>query len=270
MKKIIFILFLFIFMNTIDIQACSVVYFVDKNTGKIYVANNEDYWYDTKPYIQIIPKSNNKLARLWYGWENFAQGGINEAGLFFDGASTPEQKPIDGYHKPKGNLGDDILSNCKTVEDAIKLLEDKKIMLTNAHMIFGDASGKSVVVEWVDGRKQIIQMTDNFMIMTNFLLSAPDKGNYPCYRYNSIEERIRKLNMSTEELNMQKIGNVLGQAAQVPQTTNDGKISGTLYSTFINISDMKLVLVYKLENSSITKIDLKNEFENNKKRKIIL
>lgn len=64
-------------------EACSVLYYVDPHTGKIYVANNEDYWYDVDSYIQIVPGSRNKLARLWYGWDDFAQGGINEAGLFF-------------------------------------------------------------------------------------------------------------------------------------------------------------------------------------------
>ena len=29
---------------TSEIKACSVVYYVDQHSGKIYVANNEDYW----------------------------------------------------------------------------------------------------------------------------------------------------------------------------------------------------------------------------------
>jgi len=40
---------------------------------KVYVVNSEDYLYDVKARIQIEPKSKNKLARLWYGWDNFAQ-----------------------------------------------------------------------------------------------------------------------------------------------------------------------------------------------------
>ena len=72
-----------------QVNACSVIYYLDSISGKIYVANHEDFWYDTKAYIQINPRTKNKLARLWYGWDDFAQGGINEAGLFFDGAVTP-------------------------------------------------------------------------------------------------------------------------------------------------------------------------------------
>lgn len=72
--------------------ACSVLYYVDSITGKIYTVNSEDYWLYVDAYIQIEPKSKNEYARLWYGWDNFAQGGINDKGLFFDAAVTPEQK----------------------------------------------------------------------------------------------------------------------------------------------------------------------------------
>lgn len=106
--------------------ACSVLYYIDKATGKIYVVNSEDFWLDVDAYIQIEPKSKNNFARLWYGWDNFAQGGINEKGLFFDAAVTPEQERIKGYGNPKNNLGDNILASCTTVEDALKFLEKEK------------------------------------------------------------------------------------------------------------------------------------------------
>lgn len=63
-------------------NACSVLFFIDSTTGKVYVVNNEDYWYDVNAFIKIESKSKNQLARLWYGWDKFAQGGVNEAGLF--------------------------------------------------------------------------------------------------------------------------------------------------------------------------------------------
>ena len=100
-------------------QACSVLYYVDTTSGKVYVVNNEDYWYDVKAYIQIEPASKSGLARLWYGWDAFAQGGINEAGLFFDAVVTPEQERIPGHGGPKGNPGDEILAKCATVEEAL-------------------------------------------------------------------------------------------------------------------------------------------------------
>ncbi|HMR41129.1 MAG TPA: hypothetical protein PKA90_11930 [Ignavibacteria bacterium] len=89
MKSFIITVFFVILISHSETNACSVIYYIDKITGNIYVANNEDYWYDTDAYIQIMPGSENEFARLWYGWDDFAQGGINEHGLFFDGAVTP-------------------------------------------------------------------------------------------------------------------------------------------------------------------------------------
>lgn len=182
--------------------ACSVLYYVDSTTGKIYAVNSEDYWLDVDAYIQIEPKSKKKFARLWYGWENFAQGGINEKELFFDAAVTPEQEKIKGYGNPKNNLGDKILSSCSTVDEALKFMEKEKIALNKSHMMFGDKTGKAVIVEWVHGKRQLHWIEGNKLIMTNYLLSEPKAGNYPCYRYESIEKRISELENNEVEINL--------------------------------------------------------------------
>ena len=66
-----------------EAAGCSVLYYIDSGNGKIYFVNNEDYWYDVKAFIKIMPKSETTLARLWYGCDRFAQGGVNEKGLVF-------------------------------------------------------------------------------------------------------------------------------------------------------------------------------------------
>lgn len=217
-----------------------------------------------------MPAKGKKMARLWYGWDNFAQGGINEAGLFFDGAVTPKQNQMKGYEKPKGNLGDDILANCSTVDEAIDFLEKRKIGLDNAHMMFGDSSGKAVVIEWVNEKVEIVSIKDNHLTMTNFLLADTEKGNFPCNRYSSIEGRINALLKKDDEVTFLQVGNTIAGAAQSPRNNENDRKGGTLYSTFINISDMEFVLVYKLDNTKRTKLDLAKEFGEKKKRKIDL
>jgi choloylglycine hydrolase len=251
------------------VQACAIVYYKDAKTGKIYVANNEDYWYDTDAYIQINPARKGKLASLWYGWDDFAQGGINQAGLFFDGAMTPELEISDNFKKIKGNLGDEVLANCQNVEQALVLLKQKNVGLTNAHMMIGDSSGNAVVVEWTGEETRLTWISEGHLTMTNFLLSDTTAGNYPCYRYKSIEENIDQLRSTKETITLNKFGNVINRAVQMPQTDEQGKISGTLYSSFINITDMEFVLVYKLDNTKVTKLDLKYEFQNAAKSKKI-
>jgi choloylglycine hydrolase len=250
--------------------ACSVLYYVDARTGKIYVANNEDYWYDTKAYIQIQPSSGKKLARLWYGWDDFAQGGVNEAGLFFDGAVTPQQEVPDGGHGPNGNLGDELLARCRTVNEALILLDKKDIALNNAHMMLGDASGYAVVVEWLDGQRQIIPINGNRLVMTNFLLADPSRGNHPCPRYLAIDKHLDDLEESEQALDLKAIGNAVATAVQVPREAEDGRVGGTLYTSFIDISDMEFVLVYQLDNEKITRLDLNKEFQASKRKRINL
>lgn len=269
-RVLIIILVIFSLHFNSQVKACSVIYYLDSLSGKIYVANLEDFWYDTKAYIQINPNTKTKLARLWYGWDDFAQGGINEAGLFFDGAVTPEDSIPSGYHNPKGNLGDDILATCESVDQAIELLENKKIALNNAHIMFGDSMGNAAIVEWINGEKQIIHMKRNTLIMTNFLLSDTSKGNYPCYRFTSITERTSLLRGQKEPVTLLQVGNLLGGAAQAPISNSENRIGGTLYSSFINISDMEFFLVYKLDNSRMIKLDLMQEFNRNKKKKIYM
>lgn len=270
MKKFYPCAFLAFFFSIFLSHACSVLYYIDSETGKIYVANNEDYWYDVAAYLQIEPKSKDQWAHLWYGWDDFAQGGINQAGLFFDGAVTPDQQKIKGAKKYKGNLGSDLLAECKSVEEALEFLEKQKIGLSDAHMMLGDASGNAAIVEWVDGVKKIISIEKNRLIMTNYLLSNPEAGNYPCRRYSAIESAISRMESNDKPIDFLSVAKTLEGAVQTPMTDKKGKTGGTLYSTFINITDMEFVLVYKLNNEKITKLDLYQEFESTHPKKIQL
>lgn len=268
--KISLLILLAIFIAHSWATACSVLYYVDTQTGKIYVVNNEDYWYDVDAYIQIVPKTKNKLARLWYGWDNFAQGGVNEKGLFFDAAVTPEQERRIGYGNPKNNLGDKILANCATVEEALLFLEEEKIALNKSHMMLGDKSGKAVIVEWIHGKRQLHWITDNKLIMTNFLVSEPEAGNYPCYRNASIEKRIAELENSKVPVTLLNVGNTFGQVAQIPRENEKGRLGGTVYTSFIDITDNVFFLSYKLSNENVIKLDLNKEFSKKGRQKIKL
>ena len=74
MRIVFALIFVFLTFSNTRILGCSVVYFINMATGEIFIANNEDYWYDVNPYIQIIPMTKKGYARLWYGWDDFAQG----------------------------------------------------------------------------------------------------------------------------------------------------------------------------------------------------
>lgn len=269
----ILLLFLVFTVFTVEIFACSIFYYVDSNTGKIYFVNNEDYWYDVKPYIQIIPSSKNEFGRIWYGWNNFGQGGVNEKGLVIDGAVTPEQKLPKGYSDPqKVNLTDKILSECESVQQAIDFLENKKIALKNAHIFIGDRNGRAVLIEWVKGNKNIVEIKNNRLVATNFNISDTSQTEMTCWRYPIIQKGLDELDSRNpkDTIDLKVVGNVIGKAVQLPQKDSTGKVGGTLYTTFIDLTEMKFTLVYKLDNSKIQKLDIINELYTRKKRKIKL
>ncbi len=269
-KILLLISFFVLLLISKESNACSVLFYIDSKTGKIYVVNSEDYYLDVDAYIKIEPKSKNKYARLWYGWDKFAQGGINAKGLFFDAAVTPEQEKIKGYSNPNKNLGDRILAHCATVDEALIFLEKEKIALNKSHIMFGDKTGKAVIIEWVNRERKLHWIDGNKLIMTNYLLSKPEAGNYPCYRYESIENRILQMEESGEDISLLKVGNTFGLASQPAREMENGRKAGTVYTTFIDITDYKFFLVSRLNNENVIKLDLITEFSKSKEQTIEL
>jgi choloylglycine hydrolase len=265
------LLIICIALTTVKSFACSIFYYIDNKTGKIYFVNNEDYWYDVKPYIQIVPGTEKELGRIWYGWGNFGQGGVNEKGLALDGAVTPEQVLPQGYAEPKKeNITDAILSECETVQQAIDFLELRKIALKNAHILVGDRNGRAVLIEWVNGSKKIVEIKNNRLVATNFNLSDTNQVSNTCWRYPVIWSGLDDLDKraAKDTIDLKAVGNVIGKAVQLPQKDTTGKVGGTLYSTFIDLTEMKLVTVYKLDNSKIWKMDILAELHTGKRRRI--
>ena len=274
MKKLKFlILLLFICSFSLKTFACSILYYIDSKTGKIYFVNNEDYWYDVKTFIQIIPSSKYELGRMWFGWENFGQGGVNEKGLVIDGAVTPIQKIPNGYSdSKKGNITDKILAKCSTVDEAVQYLEDEKIALKNGHIFLGDKKGKAVIVEWVNGVKQLVEIKNDRLVATNFNLSDKSQTETACWRYPILQKGLDELDArnAKDSVDLKAVGNLMAKVVQMPQTDSKGKVFGTLYTTFIDLTEMKFILIYKLDNSKIQKFDILNELQTGKSRKIKL
>lgn len=259
------------FLSGLDSEACSIIYYVDPHSGKIYVANNEDYWYDANAYIQLEPASKGKYSRLWYGWDDFAQGGINEHGLFFDAAATPRQEIPEGFSDPNGrNVGDEVLSFCRTVEEATNYLEMERIAVSEGHLMFGDREGNAVVLEWVGGNIRVVRMKGNYLMATNFLLTEAGQVEIPCPRYRAMSQKMSQLLAGGKALDLRSVGNVLGEAVQTPREDASGRVGGTLYSSFIDITEMTMVLVPRLDNSKAITLDLNEGFREGKRLRINL
>lgn len=67
------------------------------------------------------------------------------------------------------------------------------------------------------------------------------------------------------EINLLKIWNTYGQADQQATENEEGKIVGTVYTSFIDITDNQFFLPYKHSNENVINNDLNTEFNKTKK-----
>src|SRR5688572_8392247 len=108
---------------------------------QVLAGNNEDYFVpDTRMWF--VPAEAGKHGRVYFGYvDGFPQGGLNDAGLFFDGLALDPQ-PVTGspdLPAPPGNLADIAMAECERVEQVIELFElhDRR-MFSRAQLFFAD------------------------------------------------------------------------------------------------------------------------------------
>lgn len=162
--------------------------------------------------------------------------GLNEKGL---GVAILELKN-DEIHQDNGNPDmllfvavRMLLDRAANVNEAVEMLKEYDIHTffgSSFHLFIGDSSGKSVVVEWIDGQMNVIDA----VYATNFQLSEGEgygKGAGQ-QRYETIKE------------NFAENGGVLTEH-EAMSLLNDAKIEwngkwGTQWSVVMNLSDFRL------------------------------
>ena len=84
----------------------------------------------------------------------------------------------------------------------------------------------------------------------------------------SIIDRINELELSGQEINLNKIGNTFGLAVQPAREDENKRLGGTVYTSFINITENKFVLSYRFSNQDVIILDLNEEFLKSKRQTI--
>ena len=132
MKSIIFSIRVFfliiIFLNLPHTSnACTV--FSAASNGNVLAATNKDCE-NLETRILFLPSADGKYGRVYFGYQvsgGFQNvGGMNDQGLWYDGASLPERSDIKNhYDKPtiKGELCEKALEECASVDEIIAMYE---------------------------------------------------------------------------------------------------------------------------------------------------
>ncbi len=173
-------------------------FFMSTRNGVTFFGNNEDF-HIPNTNVWFIPPQNDRYGYMCFGYDNgWPQGGMNDQGLCFDGASTPA---VSLQFSPQKKLYDGILLNkimaeCATVEDVITIVKTFKFvgLHRQGQLMFVDPSGDAVIVGGPDADQDvdIIRKTGDTLVLTNFFPKHPEMGGHPCRRYQTATERLTR------------------------------------------------------------------------------
>lgn len=213
-----------------DARACTIFFAFD---GKLALAGNSEDWTDPITFMWVRPGgpsasatsapssqlSRSSLGRIIFGFGNgFPQGGVNERGLFFDGAATFHEKRENVTGKPLApfDVLDRMLAECADVKQALAYLEQYHVPWTSqAMMLLADRSGRSVIWE---GNHTLERPADvQYQVLTNFRQSQAAAEQALCFRKIEADRQLSAWAHSNAPLTVEPLLSVL-QAVQAPTT----------------------------------------------------
>lgn len=244
------ILLLGFILQTQVIHACT-IFFVNTPTAN-YFASNEDYT-ATDPAIRVVPGNANDYGYIVFGWNSYLpgypQGGINEYGICLDWAMVPPQKfKADTSRK---DLDDDItykiLKKCRNIDEVIALVKQYNCSHFAAeHLLVSDRNGDSRIIEWSGSDYVFLRKTADYQLITNFNISNPKPGWYPCERFNTAEGNLK--NSKGMKLNIEDVRNILDKTHQ------EGSYP-TIYSYIVDEKSLDIYIFFNHDYSKYTKIN---------------
>ncbi len=251
MKKVVvlfIVTLLFLIPGNFYLMSCTI--FCISKSGITLVGNNEDGT-DPITYVWFLPAEKGKYGRVYFGLsDKWAQGGMNEQGLFYDGTACPLLEVKKSEKKPifRGNLSGKILEECSTVEEALELLGKYNLSyFRNGEMMIVDRFGNSVVVEG----DTIIYKKGDHQVVTNFYQSKPHLGGYPCPRYDIADLLLQKM----EKISVGYFRNVLDAVHTKGYTQ---------YSYILDLNDCIIYLFNDSNFKECVKFDLHTELKKGK------
>jgi tetratricopeptide (TPR) repeat protein len=231
-----FLLFLFVFTNMDYANACTII-MVSKGR-MILVGNNED-WQNPNTKIWFYPSSDDQYGRVCWGFDeafDFAEGGMNDQGLFIDANALDATGWKADPNKPNGpsSTVDYILARCATVEEVINLFKRYNVnLLAGGKFPVADAKGDAAVIEWGQGKLQFLKREGHYQISTNFSQSNGDPVDE---RYKIADKILR----ASDEVSIDLVRSALSA------TANEFYFP-TVYSTLCDLKQKRIYL-YNFHN----------------------
>lgn len=232
MKKILFLLFSFLFSNA-DF-ACT-VYKITMN-GKTFMGNNEDYW-NGNTRIWFEKGKNGNYGCAYVGFAHlYPEGGINEHGLAFDGFAVPHRDVKKNPNKLPYDTATlrKVMRTCKNTDEVFNFFSKYDLSPLHAGMmLFVDPSGKYLVVEG----DTMIKGNDDKYLLSNFCPSKTKDVNdvqIPMYQSG---RKLMAGHVDTSLTFLKTLSDTLHQSWP-------GNIGGTLYTTIYDLNERTIHLYF--------------------------
>lgn len=240
--KIMIILLIFVFpVFFFPLFSCSVFSISDDSLS--FAAGNKD-WHNLSTRILSIPNDGEKYGRVYFGYQ-IPQGfqnvsGINEHGLWYEGAALPERGDIQNhFNKPEisGELCEKALEECTSVDEVVQIYSTYFTQHWDGHSMWADKFGNSVVIEFGETDVEFIYPQNNFHVMTNFYLQDPSMYIwYNTYRFDLAYLMLQEI----EKINYSNLADILEAVHQ----------EGTEPTLFSNVYNLKnnFIYIYNFHN----------------------
>lgn len=231
--------------------ACTIVSFVDSK-GTTIAGNNEDSWATFLPVLHWEQKTDSTQGFYYVTYEGpegdgnqFIQGGMNEAGLFFDWNAVPYSTYKNQYNTiPFSNIVHHlplhILKYSKSVPEAFSLLKQYKLNgIETGQLHIADRAGNLGVVN-----ADTMYLQKDALITTNFKANLTDK-EHSCDRFTCAASLVKQ-----GTLNLKKMTELCGATSQ------NGDFQ-TLYSSVQDLSTGAIRFYYLSDTTHSYKTSLK-------------
>lgn len=218
------------------IFSCTIFSAMDKH-GRMWAGNNEDfYWFDFSTQIRIVPKTDSTLSFIYFNYNNldFPQGGVNEAGLFYD-ANMVEASDIEDGNRKTNFPGEttelmlNMLRHCRSVPE-VMILFDKYYVpeLRTGQIHLADKEGNMGIItidsSWLT--------SGHYQISTNYNLSHHDDDYKKCWRYPIAYSMLSAADPTLELM------------TGICDSTSQHKGASTIYSNVHNLTSGEMWFYY--------------------------
>jgi hypothetical protein len=225
-------------ITTISQSAACTIFCAKSKNGNVWAGNNEDQLFNFRTCLNIVASTDSTLGYISFTNSNrqseFIQGGINEAGLFYDGNAVPftEYKNFDkkkAFPGSERNMIEYILRKCKTVPEVLALFNTYRLPgLETGQMHFADKFGNFGIVV----ADSMWLTKENYQISTNYNLCHSNKDNMDCWRFPIAESLLK-----SREINFETFKTIC-------DSTSQKSMAGTVYSNIHNLNTGDVYFFY--------------------------